>query len=97
MTATPAAVPEAWNGMSRCRRPATGRARCEYRKPHRHCECGDMIDLDHGYCDDCFAALIRGAAMTKQQSEAQFETREAWLIKYGFVQFSPEGIRVFHG
>lgn len=84
---------EAWNGMNRCRAKCEGPGKIHV---HRHCECGEIIDLNHGYCDDCIAALIRGAAMTKHQSEEMFEAREAWLVKYGFVEFSPEGVRLLH-
>jgi hypothetical protein len=64
------------------------------RKPHRHCSCGNVIDLDHGFCDDCFAALIRGAAMTEAQSEKRRVQREAWLERYGFIEFSAGEVRI---
>jgi hypothetical protein len=80
----------AWNGQEICRRPKPASegnvTSCfEAGNPHRHCECGEVIDLDHGYCDDCMAALLRGAAMTDQQSIDRRADRLKWLEKFGFI------------
>jgi predicted nucleic acid-binding Zn ribbon protein len=80
----------AWVGQEICKRPypkATGNvASCESaHTPHRHCECGNPIDLDHGYCDECFASFLRGAVMSDRQSYLQRETRLKLLEKYGFI------------
>jgi predicted nucleic acid-binding Zn ribbon protein len=87
--------PAAWNGVDRCDRPAKGRAKCAFAgRPHRHCECGLPIDLDHGYCDNCMAALLRGVAMTEYQSQQLRAVRQAWLLKYDFVEFDAMGLHV---
>lgn len=92
----------AWPGMDSCERPNpktvdedSNVASC-YRggEPHRHCVCGEAIDLDHGYCDDCFATLLRGGAMSGHDSERMRSLREAWLVQYGFVEFTADGLRV---
>ncbi len=89
--------PAAWTGVDRCDRPAKGRAKCAFAlQEHRHCECGLPIALDHGYCDDCFKALLRGVAMTEHQSQLLREVRLAWLLKYDFVEFDTMGLHVKH-
>lgn len=93
-TRKPVGINGSWTG-ERCERKPKGRGACKYAgKPHRHCECGTGIDLAYGYCDDCIQALIRGAAMTEHQSEVQRKARESWLERFGFIEFSSEGIRV---
>jgi hypothetical protein len=79
-----------WNGQEQCARPfpaKTGNVTSCYaaRVPHRHCECGEVIDLEHGYCTDCLNALIRGAAMTDHQSWARKHDRLKWLERFGFI------------
>jgi hypothetical protein len=80
----------AWNGQEFCRLPepaSVGNITSCYSAGtlHRHCECGEVIGMDHGYCDDCMAALIRGAAMTDHQSLDRRADRLKWLEKFGFI------------
>jgi hypothetical protein len=93
---------QAWPGMDICDRPAPDEVEegsnigtCyNGGKPHRHCECGLPIDLDHGYCDDCIRTLLRGGAMSGRQSHNRKAERAAWLERYGFVEFTTDGVKV---
>jgi hypothetical protein len=86
-----------WPGQEGCNKPKSGPESCsEAGRPHRHCECGLAIDLDHGYCDTCIDALIRGAAMSDHQSLAMKREREEWLERYGFIQFDADGVHIVY-